>query len=203
MRLPIFLLSCVLISLTGCKSLSNLALTNCSPDSMKLQSVKELNGVYANKSDTMRGSYYHAPYTGKKDPYQISILEHLFINIPEEADRIIYGISTPDEQVYVDIKFISEKRFIMTAFQDDRFIFERVVRGKYRNGYFYLRPKKFVIPFIPLVFGYYFKKARIGKCGQRLVIDYRLNYWGFALAAGGSNKARTTSLYSQKLPSKR
>lgn len=200
MRLAIFPLLFVLISLAGCKSFSNLAATNCPADSMKLQSFKDLNGVYSNVSDTLHGTYRRAPYTGQQGPNTISILDHLYINVPEEAYRTNSGISIPKEELYVDMKFISEKRLIVAAYQNDRFIFSKVIKGKYRNGYFYLRPKNFVIPFVPLAFGYYFKKVRIGQCGQRLVMDYRLNNWGFFLVAGSSDKISTTSLYSKKAP---
>lgn len=198
MRLTLLLLSCALVHLAGCKSLSNLASRECPPDSMKWQSFKELSGTYSDKSDTMLGINYHGPGSGRKEPYQRSILDHLFMNVPEEAYRTLSGTTIPDEERWVEMKFISEKRLIVSAYQNDRFIFARVVRGKLRNGYFYLRPRNFIIPFVPLFLGYYFEKARIGKCGQRLVIDYRLRDWGFALVAGGTDKVHTSSVYGKK-----
>ena len=84
-------------------------------------------------------------------------------------------------------------------YHNDKFVFSKNIRGKFRNGYFYRRPKVYVMPLIPLLFGYNFERTRIGiTTNEDLIIDYTINMWGFALVAGSAEKGATSSIYKKK-----
>ena len=95
------------------------------------------------------------------------------------------------------MKFLSHKRATVTAYQNGAVLFSKSIRGRFKNGYFYAKPKMFIIPFFPIFYAHNFKRVRIGKIGSDLVIDHTLKSWGFALMAGGSDRGRSTSIYKR------
>lgn len=95
----------------------------------------------------------------------------------------------------MEIKFISVKKGVVNVLQNDTVLFTKNIRGKIRNGYFYVRPKIFIIPFFPILYWHNFERVRIGKIGDDIVIDHTLRSWGFALFAGGSDNGQSTSIY--------
>jgi hypothetical protein len=175
---------------------SNLVSKDCPPDSLKVVSFKELNGVYSDGYEIIAGRVFHGPYDGRKDEDRITLLTQL-VPLNEVYRKVNWaGISKKYRSVEVNI--ISDRRAIISAYDSGEFIFARPVRGKFRNGYFCLRPKFYILPFIPVLFGYYSKRTRIGKCGNDLVVDHRLKYWGFALVAGSSERTVISSTYKIK-----
>ena len=138
------------------------------------------------------------PGNGFDELEQQMILNQLFLNIPESYYRDTEGNMIDPNEKYVKIEFLSSKKATVSFYHNERFVFSKNINGRFKNGYFYLRPKIFVIPIVPLVFGYNFERTRIGKSGSNLLIDYSVNRWGFALVAGSSDKGYTSSVYRKK-----
>jgi hypothetical protein len=84
-------------------------------------------------------------------------------------------------------------------YHNNEFVFSKKIHGKFKNGFFYLRQKFYILPLIPILFGYNFERARIGKTmDSNLIIDYTVNSWGLALVAVGSDKGVASTIYKRK-----
>ncbi len=179
----------------GCTPLSKIGIENCNIESIEKSDFSVLNGIYKNQHDTVVGELKHSPGNGFDELERLSILNQLFLSVPESAWRDSLGtIIEPDEK-FIQIEFIDSKKAYVSFHHNNDLIFTKKIRGKFKNGYFYLRPKGFIIPLIPLIFGYNFQRTRIGKSGDYLLIDYTVNGWGFALVAGSSDKGYASSRY--------
>ena len=190
-----------ILLLTSCTSLSKLGLKDYPNDRLSKHNYHELNGIYSNCHDTILGRLEHAPYDGYSEPEMLNsqdIISQLFFNPPESSYREIDGKIIQPNEKWIKIEFLTKRKAIVSMYHNDRFVFSKIIHGKFRNGYFYLRPKIFIIPLVPIVFGYYFERARIGKSSKNLLIDYTINMWGFAIAAGSSEKGYTSSVYKRK-----
>ena len=100
---------------------------------------------------------------------------------------------------WIKIEFNTQETATISMYHNDKFLFSKDIHGKFKNGYFYLQPKVYVIPFIPLIFGYNFQRTRIGKTtDEGLLIDYKVNRWGFALIAGSQESGNASSIYAKK-----
>lgn len=187
------------IVLTGCKSLSKIANSNIEAQAITTDNYQKLNGTYSNSHDTIFGSIEYSTYYGINDYRRITILEQLFYNYPESAWRDENEqIINPNEK-WIKIDFQSKKRAIISMYQNDKFLFSKIIHGKIKNGYFYLRPKSYVLPFVPLLFGYNFERARLGITGENnLIIDYSVNQWGVFFITGGYEKGSATSIFKRK-----
>jgi hypothetical protein len=188
----------IIVVLSSCTSLSELGLENYPNDELSKTNYSDLNGTYSNSHDTIFGELKHIPYNGFDELEQQTIISQLFIFIPESFYRGNYGEIIPPEEKWVSFEFISDKKANVSLYQNDSFIFSKEIHGKFKDGYFYLRPKWYIIPLVPFVFGYSFERARIGKSGTSLLIDYSVNMWGFAVFAGSSDKGYSSSVFEQK-----
>lgn len=159
---------------------------------------EKLNGFYSNSPDSIIGGIKHTPYDGFGNFERLTILGQLFWNVPESAWRDSTGKYIEPKLKYVSIAFQSKRKATISLYQNDEFIFSKTIHGKFKNGYFYVRPKILILPIFPIVFGYNFERARIGKLENSLIIDYTVNRWGFALIAGSSDRGVSSSLYKQK-----
>lgn len=190
----------VILLPTSCTSLSKLGLNDYPNDKLSEHNFHELNGIYSNCHDTIIGRLEHAPYDGYSELEMLNsqdIISQLFLKTPESSFREVNGKIIKPNEKWIKIEFLSKRKAIVSMYHNDRFVFSKIIHGKFRNGYFYLRPKIFIIPLVPLVFGYYFERARIGKSSEDLLIDHTINMWGFAIAAGSSEKGYTSSVYKR------
>jgi hypothetical protein len=147
-----------------------------------------LNGFYRNKQDTVFGKIRHSPVHSIADNNE-SLIDRLFILLPDK--RGFY------EATLIDIEFISHKMATIKAYKNDSLIFTKNLRGKFKNGYFYVNPKMYIIPFPPLFYVHNFERVRLAKYEGDLIVDHTKMLWGFALLAGGSDYGRSTSIYSR------
>lgn len=190
----------ILIIMTGCKPLSKIANNNIQTKVITNNDYEKLNGIYSNSYDTIFGGVEHSPSDGQNDYQRLTILYQFFsYNYPETAWRDENNQMINPNEKYIKIEFQSKKQATISMFHNDKFVFSKRIHGKFKNGYFYLRPKAYVLPFIPLIFGYNFERARLGKAiDNNLVIDYKLNRWGFALVAGSADKGVATTIYKNR-----
>ena len=200
--LPLLYIFAILILVTtSCKSLSKAGGNNFQIVDLSKDNIKQLYGTYSNSFDTIVGTINHYPYDGLRDEERVTVLEQLFQiqNIPETAWRDENGKMINHKEKLIKIEFNSKKQATISMYHNDKFVFSKKIHGKFKNGYFYLRPKIYVIPLFPLVFGYNFERTRIGKTiDGNLIMDYTVNRWGFALVAGSADKGATSSVYKKK-----
>lgn len=174
----------ILISI-GCKPLKNLSPTTYSIEPIPVNELTRLDGRYNNFQDTVFGKIEHFPLGGGVENNR-TLLDRLFVNYPENGY---------DKWMFIEIKFTTNKNAVVYAYQNGALLFSKNIRGKLKNGYFYLRPKMFIIPFFPVFYWHNFERIRIGKTGNDIVVDHSLMSWGFALFAGGSDYGLSTSIY--------
>lgn len=197
-RSSIFYVFIFALVVIGCKPLSKVG-NNTLVTPLTKDDFQQLNGTFSDISDTIIGSVTHHPYDGWSDEQRITILNQLFYTIPEIAWRDENGKFINAHEKWIEIKFKSKKQAVVSMYHNDKFIFSKKIRGKFKNGYFYLRPKVYVIPIFPIVFGYHFERTRIGLTTNRnLIIDHTINMSGFAVLAGSSEKGATSSIYKRK-----
>ncbi len=188
----------MILTATSCKPLSEIGNKNFKPENITKTNFKKLNGIYANSFDSTIGKLKHSPYDGRNDYERITILDQLFYNYPEIAWRDSNGEFIDPKEKWIKLEFQSTKLATVSMYHNNNFVFSKKIRGKFKNGYFYIRAKNFVVPLIPLAFGYNFERARIGISADHLIIDYRVNRWGFALVAGSADKGYISSTFKKK-----
>ena len=193
----LLLIIIIAFTIIGCKPLSKLGIESYTIDNIGKSNLSELNGTYMNQHDTVVGKLRYTPGSGFDELEELSILNQLFLSVPKIAWRDSLGTMIEPDEKYIQIEFINSHKAKISFYHNDKFIFTKKIRGKIKNGYFYLRPKAFVIPLIPLIFGYSFQRTRIGKSRDNLIIDYTVNQWGFALVAGSSNKGYSSSVFKE------
>ncbi len=199
MKHSAYILVLLTLSSTSCKPLSKIVYKTFQIENITNEEFQKLNGTYSNTSDTTTGKINHFPYDGRSDYERLIILSQLFINFPETAWRDENNNMIDPKNKWIKIEFQSVKQATISMYHNDNFIFSKNIHGKFKNGYFYLRPKVYAFPLVPLVFGYNFERTRIGKTADdNLIIDYTVNRWGFALFAGSADKGTATSIYRKK-----
>ena len=171
----------------GCRPLKNLSPTTYQIEPIKKNEFEKLNGRYYNFQDTVFGKITHNPARGI-DENNKKLLDRLFVFLPDKAY---------DNVVTVEIKFISNRLATVNVYENDVFIFTKNISGKIKNGYFYVSPKVFIVPFFPIFYWHNFEQVRIGKVGNDIVLDHTLNSWGITLFGGGSDKGFSTSIYKK------
>jgi len=169
----------------SCRPLKNLSPAAYAIEPIRKGEFAKLNGRYNDIQDAVFGKMEHYPGRGQ-DENNRRLIDRLFNFYPDKADE--NGIS-------VELKFTSNKRAIVNAYQNGTVLFTKVIHGKFKNGYFYLRPKIFIVPFFPILYWHDFERVRIGKIGDNIIVDHTLKSWGFALFAGGSDNGLSTSIY--------
>jgi hypothetical protein len=154
-------------------------------DNLQKNDFVKLNGIYKNSQDTVFGQIVHMPYRGINENNR-NLLDRLFIFIPDKAY---------ENDVTVKFEFISKRQANVSACKNGQIFLSKKIRGKFKNGYFYVKPKVFLIPFFPVFYVHNFERVRIGKVENDIVVDHTIKMWGFALFAGGSDSGRSTSIY--------
>ncbi len=178
----------ILISLIGCQPLKNMSSNDYQIVNLKKHDFKKLNGIYKNTQDTVFGQIVHMPYRGINENNR-NLLDRLFIFLPDKAY---------EENVTVKVEFISKRQANVSAYQNGQIFLSKKIRGKFKDGYFYVKPKIFLIPFFPIFYVHNFERVRVGKVKNDIIIDHTIKMWGFALFAGGSDSGRSTSIYKSE-----
>ena len=187
MKVFLYLMLITFLSVS-CSSLSNLSNSTYPITHLNKENFQNLNGIYENYQDTVFGKITHHPGRGFNEN-NISLLNRLFIFIPNEAYN---------EKTAIEIKFVTNRKAEINTYLDDSLITSRKIRGRFKQGYFYTRPKILIIPFFPVLYVHDFERVRIGKTESNLIIDHSIRSWGFALFAGGSDLGSNTSIYKIK-----
>lgn len=193
----VFFIIAILLSTTSCKPLDELGIKNYPVSSLSISEYKKLNGIYSDKHISIEGKLKHSPYSGFDELENLSLLDQLFLSVPEKAYRGGKGNLIPPEEKWVKMEFNTAKKATISLFHNDTFLFAKKIHGKMKDGYFYTRPKIFILPFI-VVFGYNFQRTRIGISGENLIVDYSVNRWGYVIIAGSSDKGYVSSVYKSK-----
>ena len=182
-RYNFFFFTALVISI-GCKPVRNLCPPEYSIDKLNKVDFLKLNGTYNNRQDTAFGQIIHQPYGENQN--NRTLIDRLFVFFPDKAY---------EKDVSVKIKFISKKKAIVYGYQNDQIFFSKKIRGKFKKGYFYIRPKVYLIPFFPVFYMHNFERIRIGKQSNNLIIDHSIRMWGIFLIVGGADKGISTSIY--------
>lgn len=184
---PLYLyLTILTLALSSCQSLKNLSPTEFQIQEIEKNNFSTLNGQYKNVQDTVFGQIVHLPGRGLNENDK-KLNDRLFLFVPK------YGYN---ESSSVKLEFESNRKCTVIGLYNSQILFEKKLKGKFKSGYFYVRPKFYLIPFFPLYYVHRFKRIRIGKTiSNDLVIDHTEKMWGFALFAGGEDKGRVTSIY--------
>lgn len=198
MKSVVYFLVASLLLLSRCKSLSSLGMKEYVANPMHGGNVNALDGMYSNKYDTIIGKLSHGPYAGFNPMINTSAATQLIWSVPEAYYRNRDGNQIKSEDKLLKLEFLTKRKAFVSLYENETLLFSKKIRGKVKGNFFYLRPKAFVLPFVPLLFGYHFERARIGKSGDNLIIDYSINSWGFALIAGSSDKGYTSTVYKRR-----
>ncbi len=167
----------VLLS-TSCTSLSNLGVNDYPNNNLSKKNFSELNNSYSNSQDTIFGKLEHVPFNGNNELELLenqNILNQLFLIVPESSFWTEDKKMIDPKEKMINIEFQSKRKAIVSMYHNNTFIFSKKIHGKFKNGYFYLRPKIFIFSGIPLAFGYSFKRTRLGKSGDNLLLAYKIN----------------------------
>lgn len=169
----------------GCQSLRNLHPETITIDPIEKSDYTKLNGRYCDEQDTVFGHIRQYPKPASQ-PNERSLARRLFF---------VHKDWHESEEKMVELTFTSHKKATVCLYQHDSLIYTKYLRGKFKNGYSYVRPKILFIPFFPIFYVHRFERVRLGKMGQDLVIDHSVCSTGFALLGGGSNNGRNTAVY--------
>jgi len=183
-RIFLIIITTVFIS---CSPLSNLTSPEYLVENLSKENYQELNGTYRNYQNKAFGEIIHHPGRGK-DENNISLLNRLYIFAPKESYN---------KDIEVKINFVSPKKADINLKLNGENINSRKIKGRFKKGYFYLKPKALIIPFFPVLYVHDFERIRIGKINEDLVVDHSIKSWGFALFAGGSDSGRNTAIYKR------
>ncbi|WP_430401664.1 hypothetical protein [Fluviicola sp.] len=181
----------LLLLTISCTQLKRLELKDYPITPVSRENYKELNGTYLNRSDTACGTSYDSRVDRSDIPVtDDDLIRTLITKIPESVDL--------DQGESVKIEFTSRKKATIGYYRVDKLLFSKVISGKFKNGYFYRRTKWYLIPFFPLFARYENDQVRIGKSGDKLIVDSYYKSFGLYFIAGGSNRGRTKAVYPIK-----
>lgn len=185
------LIGTVLIAavLFSCKPLDKIGMRGYPINKLTNGDYAKLSGNYSNYPDTAVGKVVDHPYNRQT---QYLSLFNQFITTTQLGDKDYY------ERQTVNLHFTAPGKAKAQLFIRDTLIETKILRGKIKNNYFYSRPKLLALPLIPVLFGYDFKRYRIGFSGEYLIVDYSTKRWLFALLAGGARKGYFSSAYKKQ-----
>lgn len=155
------------------------------PDLKKLNesNFREFKGEYSNVAiDTSDVSYV---------PKFISLW-----SVANYYDKISVNQTNWKKQT-VKIYFLRNDKMCFQLYDEGRFISQKILTGRIKDDYFYESLHGFIVPFIPLWFGYDFERRRIGFKENQLIIDISESYWMAALIAGNSYKKQRVLGYKK------
>lgn len=136
------LLATILCLSGGCNPLKNLSPPEYSIEPISKNTYSKLNGTYSNSQDTAFGQIIHQPYRAHNEN-DISLWNRMFI---------FSSYKSYEPNTTVDIAFLSSRKAIVNGYLNDKIFSSKTIRGKFKNGYFYPRPRLVLIPFFPLAY---------------------------------------------------
>ncbi|MHC1703257.1 MAG: hypothetical protein AB9846_05055 [Tenuifilaceae bacterium] len=185
----IILLSITLtIALASCTSLSKIGIQEYKSENLSKSDFAKLNGIYRNYPDTAIGQIKESPYPRNSE--HLSLFNQFVIGQWGGTQEVF-------EKQLIKIEFLNHRKAIITLTENEKTLETKIIRGRFKDGYFYSRPKTIIIPIIPLLFGYYFNRFRIGRNGKYLTIDYTVNKWMAGFVVGESSKGHYSSIYKE------
>jgi hypothetical protein len=143
--------------------------------------------INENVLSKLKGTYYNYPLDSAFGKYQT--LWSQFGN--DNFETISY------KEFVLKIDFVNKKKAKIKLIRQGKVVKTRTVHGKIINDCFYLRRKFMIVPFFPIVFGYYNKKARMSILEDCLIIDTAWNISGFAIIAGTNDKGQGSYRYNK------
>jgi hypothetical protein len=182
----------ILITLCGLLTTSCAVIKNTSPGQVtKIENgdFKKLNGEFPNYPTSSTGTIINDMVSNDFEPQTLW----------SQLDGFKQGgtLETFRQQT-VTIDFLSDKKGLAKLWDNGEVRKTKTIRGKIRDGYFYRRPYFFAVPLIPLIFGYKTYRYRIGINGDSIVVDYRWNFWAFAIASGNYSHGQSNSIFEKK-----
>ncbi|MFC5284820.1 hypothetical protein [Pedobacter alpinus] len=114
------LMLCFVIIFIGCRPLKNLSPMTYSIEPIEKNEFAKLDGSYNDVQDTVFGEMEHFPKRGK-DENSRRLLDRLFIFYPNNAY---------DKGTIVDIKFTSNRKATISAYQNGTVLFTKNIQGK-------------------------------------------------------------------------
>lgn len=93
----------------------------------------------------------------------------------------------------VQVSFLSKRKMLIKLVYNDSLIDQKTKRGRFKSGYFYYRLNISIFPPIfPVWYVVNANRTRVGFSQDKIFIDYKYHYEGFALLAGSA------TLYQRK-----
>lgn len=178
MLLPVLIANCAVIKGVPDERVTKLEKTD----------FRKLNGQFSN---------YPSVSIGTEESYLVSTFEPLSLWSHIDGLRQ-FGAEDSIREECVTFDFVSGKRAVAKLWNKSELKETKKIRGRIKDGYFYRRPYFVVYPLVPLVFGYKTYRYRIGVNDGSLVVDYRWDFWAFAIAAGGFGHGRSHSIYERR-----
>jgi hypothetical protein len=174
---------CILLQATACAVIEDTKRADLKKINKK--NYKKLSGRYSNRPDAYQG-FSESSEDGKSF-------------IPKSMWRQLAGYDGGIKEGWtVSIEFQSKTRAVAKLYEQDKLIAGKIIKGRIRKGYFYRRPYFIGIPFIPLVFGYKTYRYRLALSDDNnLVIDFRWNYYAFAIAAGSYSEGQSHEVFTR------
>lgn len=183
------LLIFLVITFSQCTPLKRMGFEEISTKNITKENYKNLEGTYSNTPILYKTKFSGIPY-----PYADTLT--LFSILSGEPNSSFKPDNPTDS---VAIKLLSKNKILITLINEKEDIVNLTLRGRIKNGHFYSRTKGFVVPFIPILFGYRFERFRIGLIkNNNLSVDFRLNHWAFALIAGTTEKGSCSAIYEKE-----
>lgn len=133
------------------------------------EDIMSFNGVYENFS------YMDSIQWEKQYAFWMTIKENYYL--------------TKWLETKVKLDFINKRKVVVELLDKNGIVLKRkIVHGKLKDSYFYIRRKFMIYPFIPILYGYINRKSRFCIVDNNIHVDITKNLWIYALLAGASEK---------------
>lgn len=96
------------------------------------------------------------------------------------------------------IKFDAPNKLNLRLLSEDSILEQKIIKVGIKNGYIYSRKYFFGLPLFPVLFGYNTRRYRIGMTSDSVTVDFRWNFWFFALLGGNYSKGYSSSDFPVK-----
>lgn len=153
--------------------------------------MDRLAGIYENTPTRLGDVVYHSePISVGNNGNQDLLFDRFnFFSMKNYAD----SAST----FFVQIQPINKKTIILNLLKDSQIVKSKIIKGKYKDGYFYRRKQLIFVPFVPILFGFRAQRQRIELENDQLIVDLRNNIWVSFLIAGRSENSQQEAKYKR------
>ena len=104
-----------------------------------------------------------------------------------------------EDSLFVKIDIIDTKSLKIMFLRNDEKIGEKQIKGKFRDdNCFYTRRKFYIIPILPILWGYSNEQKRIYRVDDLLAIETTYNYGGVFIIMAGGDKSNRVRLFERK-----